>query len=53
MGRLSKLGKLLLQKLPEVKGLFELFVPAEAQTGCVSCPKFHSWSVVQVGLEPR
>lgn len=43
MGKLSKRGKLLSQKLPELKDLFEPFVVAEIQTGYVSCPKFRSW----------
>lgn len=43
MGKLSKRGKLLLQKLPELKDLFEPFVVAEIQTGYVFCPKFRSW----------
>lgn len=43
MGKLPKRGKLLLEKLPELKDLFEPFVVAEMQTGYVSCPRLHSW----------
>lgn len=47
MHRLSKLGNSLPQWTPEVTPS----VAAEAQTGCVACPKLHSWSVVSLGPE--